>query len=73
MAELIERRLSAAGLQRYEISNYARPGFHSRHNVNYWQSGDYLGIGAGDIAIRALQTVAFTGAVGGTRRIRLAI
>ena len=47
MAELIERRLSAAGLQRYEISNYARPGFHSRHNLNYWQSGDYLGIGAG--------------------------
>ena len=47
MAELIEQRLSDAGLQRYEISNYARPGFHSRHNVNYWQSGDYLGIGAG--------------------------
>jgi putative oxygen-independent coproporphyrinogen III oxidase len=47
MAELIERRLNDAGLQRYEISNYARPGFHSRHNVNYWQSGDYLGIGAG--------------------------
>ena len=47
MAELIEQRLSAAGLHRYEISNYARPGFHSRHNVNYWQSGDYLGIGAG--------------------------
>jgi oxygen-independent coproporphyrinogen-3 oxidase len=47
MAELIEQRLSAAGLQRYEISNYARAGFHSRHNVNYWQSGDYLGVGAG--------------------------
>jgi oxygen-independent coproporphyrinogen-3 oxidase len=47
MAELIEQRLSDAGLERYEISNYARPGFHSRHNVNYWQSGDYLGIGAG--------------------------
>jgi len=47
MAELIEQRLNDAGLQRYEISNYARPGFHSRHNVNYWQSGDYLGIGAG--------------------------
>jgi putative oxygen-independent coproporphyrinogen III oxidase len=47
MAELIERRLSDASLRRYEISNYARPGFHSRHNVNYWQSGDYLGIGAG--------------------------
>jgi len=47
MAELIERRLNDAGLQRYEISNYARAGFHSRHNVNYWQGGDYLGIGAG--------------------------
>lgn len=47
MAELIEEQLSVSGLQRYEISNYARPGFHSRHNVNYWQGGDYLGIGAG--------------------------
>jgi oxygen-independent coproporphyrinogen III oxidase len=47
MVELIEQRLGDAGLERYEISNYARPGFHSRHNVNYWQSGDYLGIGAG--------------------------
>jgi oxygen-independent coproporphyrinogen-3 oxidase len=47
MAEMIEQRLTAAGLQRYEISNYARPGFHSRHNLNYWQTGDYLGIGAG--------------------------
>ena len=47
MAELIESKLSAAGLQRYEISNYARSGLHSRHNVNYWRSGDYLGIGAG--------------------------
>ncbi|MSP38658.1 MAG: radical SAM family heme chaperone HemW [Deltaproteobacteria bacterium] len=47
MAELIESKLSAAGLPRYEISNYARPGLHSRHNVNYWRIGDYLGIGAG--------------------------
>ena len=47
MAELIEQRLGNGGLQRYEISNYARAGFYSRHNVNYWQSGDYLGIGAG--------------------------
>jgi putative oxygen-independent coproporphyrinogen III oxidase len=47
MADLIERRLFEAGLERYEISNYARPGFYSRHNVNYWRSGDYLGIGAG--------------------------
>ena len=47
MAELIEEKLSGAGLQRYEISNYARPGLRSRHNANYWQDGDYLGIGAG--------------------------
>jgi oxygen-independent coproporphyrinogen-3 oxidase len=47
MAELIDESLSRAGLERYEISNYAKPGYHSRHNVNYWQGGDYLGIGAG--------------------------
>jgi oxygen-independent coproporphyrinogen-3 oxidase len=47
MAEVIEDRLAREGLERYEISNYARVGRHSRHNVNYWQLGDYLGIGAG--------------------------
>ena len=47
MAELIEQKLSGAGLARYEISNYARRGWHSRHNVNYWRGGDYLGLGAG--------------------------
>ena len=47
MAELIEAKLCRAGLLRYEISNYALSGCHSRHNVNYWQSGDYLGVGAG--------------------------
>ena len=47
MAELIEERLLSAGLHRYEISNYARSGCHSRHNVNYWRCGDYLGLGAG--------------------------
>lgn len=47
MAELIEKKFSAAGLLRYEISNYARRGWHSRHNVNYWRGGDYLGLGAG--------------------------
>lgn len=54
MAELIEQRLRAAGLQRYEISNYARPGFHSRHNTNYWRSGDYLGLGAGAHSYRKM-------------------
>jgi coproporphyrinogen III oxidase-like Fe-S oxidoreductase len=36
-----------AGLQRYEVSNYARPGFHSRHNATYWTGGEYLALGAG--------------------------
>jgi putative oxygen-independent coproporphyrinogen III oxidase len=47
MAEMVQNKLSAAGLSRYEISNYARPRWHSRHNVNYWRGGDYLGLGAG--------------------------
>ncbi|OBA00537.1 radical SAM family heme chaperone HemW [Halomonas sp. G11] len=40
-------RLQQAGLARYEISAYARPDRQSLHNLNYWQFGDYLGIGAG--------------------------
>ncbi len=47
MADRIQRALADAGLERYEISNYARPGRESRHNVNYWEGGDYLGVGAG--------------------------
>jgi oxygen-independent coproporphyrinogen-3 oxidase len=39
--------LDAAGFERYEISAYARNGRLCRHNMNYWQFGDYLGIGAG--------------------------
>ncbi len=39
--------IEAAGLRRYEISAYARPGAQCRHNLNYWRFGDYLGIGAG--------------------------
>ena len=35
------------GLHHYEISAYSKPGEHCRHNINYWQFGDYLGIGAG--------------------------
>jgi oxygen-independent coproporphyrinogen-3 oxidase len=39
--------LAAHGYERYEISAYAQSGRRSRHNLNYWQFGDYLGIGAG--------------------------
>jgi oxygen-independent coproporphyrinogen-3 oxidase len=56
MAELIEQKLRQAGLARYEISNYARPGFHARHNVNYWQDGDYLGLGAGAHSYKKTKT-----------------
>jgi putative oxygen-independent coproporphyrinogen III oxidase len=47
MLDLITERTALAGLQRYEVSAYARSGHHSRHNLNYWQFGDYLGLGAG--------------------------
>ncbi|MDW2980287.1 radical SAM family heme chaperone HemW [Rhodanobacter sp. KK11] len=47
MQEACEARLAAAGYGQYEISAYARPGRRCAHNLNYWQFGDYLGIGAG--------------------------
>src|SRR5579863_4936238 len=40
-------RLTRAGFERYEVSAYARPGARCSHNLNYWNFGDYLGIGAG--------------------------
>ncbi len=45
MWELAGEVLGAAGLPRYEISNYARPGFESRHNSNVWHGQTYLGLG----------------------------
>ena len=45
--DLIARKTSAAGLSRYEVSAFAREGHRCAHNLNYWQFGDYLGIGAG--------------------------
>lgn len=47
MLDRITELTGAAGLERYEVSAYARRGHRSRHNQNYWQFGDYLGIGAG--------------------------
>lgn len=43
-------RLETAGYVHYEISNYARPGFESRHNRGYWSGGDYLGLGPGAVS-----------------------
>ena len=50
--------LPAAGLEQYELSNYARSGFRSRHNANYWAGGEFFGIGPGAASL-----------VGGVRRI----
>lgn len=47
MQEMIFARLQRAGYEHYETSAYAKPGKQSRHNLNYWQFGDYIGIGAG--------------------------
>jgi oxygen-independent coproporphyrinogen-3 oxidase len=47
MLDHITELTQAAGLERYEVSAYARAGHRCFHNLNYWQFGDYLGIGAG--------------------------
>lgn len=47
MQKAAQTLLADYGYQHYEISAYAQPSRHCRHNVNYWQFGDYLGIGAG--------------------------
>lgn len=45
--EQAQAELTRRGYQQYEVSAYARPGRRCRHNLNYWEFGDYLGIGAG--------------------------
>ncbi|HSV81358.1 MAG TPA: radical SAM family heme chaperone HemW [Ramlibacter sp.] len=47
MLDRITEMTQATGLERYEVSAYAKPGHRCWHNFNYWQFGDYLGIGAG--------------------------
>lgn len=47
MHDYIVEKLPEAGYQRYEISNYALPGYESKHNLSYWQDVDYLGLGSG--------------------------
>lgn len=47
MYEMTQQMLVDRGYERYEISNYARPGYESRHNTKYWTGEDYLGVGLG--------------------------
>ncbi|GGA20307.1 radical SAM family heme chaperone HemW [Paenibacillus physcomitrellae] len=44
---LLMSRMKEAGYKQYEISNFAKPGFESRHNMTYWRNEDYYGLGAG--------------------------
>ena len=47
MFEYIIAELGKAGFEHYEISNFSKPGFESRHNLMYWDNAEYYGIGAG--------------------------
>ena len=47
LMEAATQMLGAAGLERYEVSNWAKRGFECRHNLNYWRGGDYLAAGCG--------------------------
>lgn len=49
MAGETVNHLTRAGFERYEISNYARPGYRCRHNLNYWRNRSWLGLGAGAV------------------------
>lgn len=61
MMAAIDVAIADRPLQRYEISNYAVPGRESRHNCNYWENGQYVGLGPGAVS-----------AMGGTRRSAVA-
>ncbi|BCO10720.1 coproporphyrinogen III oxidase [Desulfolithobacter dissulfuricans] len=53
MMEWTQEQTAAAGLRRYEISNYARPGVACRHNLKYWDNSSYIGIGPGAVSFLA--------------------
>jgi len=65
MLDLITATTGGAGLDRYEVSAYAREGHRCWHNLNYWQFGDYLGIGAG-----AHSKLSFAHRIGRPLRVR---
>ncbi len=47
MYELLQSKLAANGVSQYEISNFSKPGYESKHNLTYWNNEHYYGIGAG--------------------------
>lgn len=47
MYELICRTMEKAGYLHYEISSFCKPGYHSKHNLAYWQDEDFIGLGCG--------------------------
>lgn len=59
MEEVSRDLLDRDGYGRYEIANFAQPGYRCRHNMTYWRNGDYLGLGAG--AVSCLKGLRFTG------------
>ncbi|MBI4366348.1 MAG: hypothetical protein HY543_05970, partial [Deltaproteobacteria bacterium] len=61
MWEVVEKQLHDAGYAAYEISNFARPGFSCRHNRNYWEYGDYLGLGPGACTFLKKESDSFVG------------
>lgn len=52
MLEEASQQLRQAGYHHYEISNFAQPGHESRHNINYWQNGEYIGLGCAAASYR---------------------
>jgi oxygen-independent coproporphyrinogen-3 oxidase len=69
MFEWSRKRMKRAGCEHYEVSNWARPGRECRHNLVYWQNGDWLGLGAG--AHSHLFDERFAGAASPSRYIAL--
>lgn len=69
MYEQAIERLGDAGLRQYEISNFARPGFESRHNLRYWQRRPYLGVGL-DASSMALHAADFRAGEAGRSTLR---
>ena len=57
--EYITQRLTKQGFEHYEVSNFAKPAHRARHNLNYWQGGDYVGVGPGAHGRLTLKTKRF--------------